>query len=295
VSRWGATKAKRVLQAHPNSTLKAILLVALLCLATACAKPSVEILAVANSGFLIRSSNHTVLVDALFRATAPYPKFAQQGPSENLIDLMVSGGGAFEHVDLVLITQAEADHFHAQTVVDFLVSHDESILVTTEEVAAALAEAPDFEAAAVRVIVPDLKTGECTSIEVGGIPTSVCRTRHNDAETASNIYVVEIDGFTFLHEGDAEHTIETFNRITIPDGGLDVAFLYEKFVFDPAGRTTLTTVINPRAVILTNLRWDAAKLTRKRLAELDPEVAETLPPITVFGGETARSTFFPGG
>jgi len=280
--------------AHPNRTLKAVLLVALLCLATACAKPSVEVLAVANSGFLIRSSSHTVMVDALFRATAPYPEFAQQGPSENLIDLMVSGGGAFEHVDLVLITQAEADHFHAQTVLDFLTSHDESVLVTTGEVMAALAESPGYEAIAQSVIVPDLKTGECTSIESGGIPIAVCQTRHSGAETANNIYVVEIDGFTFLHEGDAEDTTESLSKITVPDGGLDMAFLHDQFVFDPIGRTTLTSVINPRAVILTNLRWDAAKATRKRLAELDPEVAETLPPITVFAGETARSRFFPG-
>jgi L-ascorbate metabolism protein UlaG (beta-lactamase superfamily) len=280
--------------AHPNRTLNAVLLVALLCLATACAKPSVEVLAVANSGFLIRSSNHTVLVDALFRATAPYPKFAQQGPSENLIDLMVSGGGAFEHVDLVLITQAEADHFHAQTVVDFLASHGESVLVTTDEVAAALAGGAGYETIAPRVIVPSLDADQCTSIEAGGIPVSVCRTSRSGAETANNIYVVEIDGFTFLHEGDAEDTTETLSQITVPDGGLDVAFLHDRFVFDPAGRTILTEVIGARAVVLMHLRWDAAKPTRKRLAELDPEVVENLPPITVFGAETARSTFQPG-
>ncbi len=277
-----------------NRTLKAVLLAATLCLATACAKPSVEILAVANSGFLIRSPSHTVMVDALFRATAPYPKFAQQGPSENLIEVMVSGGGAFEHVDLVLITQAEEDHFHAPTVVDFLQSHQESALVTTNEVAAALAEAPGYEAVAARVIVPDLKTGQCTSIESGGIPIAVCRTLHSGAETPNNIYVVEIDGFTFLHEGDAERTMETFGRVPIPAEGLDVAFLHDRFVFDPDTRTILTETLNPRAVVLIHLRWDAAKSTRKRIAELDPEVVQTLPPITVFGAETARSTFLPG-
>ena len=248
----------------------------------------------ANSGFLIRSSSHTVVVDALFRATAPYPKFFQQGPSENLIDLMVSGGGAFEHVDLVLVTHADVDHFHAQTVVDFLESHDESVLVGTDEVAAAMAEAPGYEAVAARVIVPSLDTGQCTSIEAGGIPISVCRTWHSGTETANNIYVVEIDGFTFLHEGDAEATIETFSRITLPEEGLDVAFLHDQFVFDPDTREILTEVINPRAVVLMHLRWDAAKPTRKRLAELDPEVATILPPITVLGAETARSTFQPG-
>ncbi len=278
--------------ARPNRALKAALLTAVLCIATACAKPSVEILAVANSGFLIRSSNHTVLVDALFRATAPYPKFAQQGPSENLIEVMVSGGGAFEHVDLVLITQAEEDHFHAQTVVDFLGSHQESALVTTDEVAAAMAEVPGSEAVAARVIVPSLDTGQCTSIESGGIPITVCRTRQSGTETANNIYVVKIDGFTFLHEGDAERTMETFGRVTIPEGGFDVAFLHDQFVFDPDTRKILTETLDPRAAVLIHLRWDAAKPTRKRLAELDPEVAESLPPITVFGAETARSTFY---
>ncbi len=275
-----------------NRAPQALLLALVLCLATACAKPSVEILAVANSGFLIRSSNHTVMVDALFRATAPYPKFAEQGPSENLIDLMVSGGGAFEHVDLVLITQAEADHFHAQTVVDFLQSHEESVLVGTDEVAAAMAEVPGYEAVAARVIVPSLNTGQCSSIAAADIPIAVCRTRHSGTETANNTYVVEIDSFAFLHEGDADDTTETLSQITVPDGGLDVAFLHDRFVFDPDARAILTEVINPRAVVLMHLRWDAAKATKKRLAELDPEVDESLPPITAFGAETARSTFY---
>lgn len=277
-----------------NRALAAALLASTLCLATACAKPSVEILAVANSGFLIRSSSHTVMVDALFRATAPYPKFAQQGPSENLIDLMVSGGGAFEHVDLVLVTHAHPDHFHAQTVVDFLGAHHESVLVTTDEVAAAMAEVPGCEAVAERMIVPSLEPGQCTLINAGGIPTSVCRVLHSGAETPNNIYLVEIDGFTFLHEGDAERTMETFGRVPIPAEGLDVAFLHDPFVFDPETRKILTEVINPRAVVLVHLRWDAAKPTRQRLAELDPELAQTLPPVTVFGAETARSTFYPG-
>ncbi len=277
-----------------NRTLKTAFLAVMLCIATACAKPSVEILAVANSGFLIRSASHTVMVDALFRATAPYPKFAQQGPSENLIDLMVSGGGAFEHVDLVLVTHAHPDHFHAQTVVDFLGIHHESVLVSTDEVAAAMAEVPGYEAVAERVIVPSLETGQCTSIDAGGIPTSVCRVMHSGAETPNNIYVVEIDGFTFLHEGDAERTMENFCRVPIPAEGLDVAFLHDRFVFDPDTRKILTETLNPRAVVLIHLRWDAAKATRKRIAELDPEVAENLPPITVFGAETARSTFQPG-
>ncbi len=278
---------------HNSNASNALLLAGFLCIATACAKPSVEVLAVANDGFLIRSANHTVMVDALFRATAPYPTFAQQGPSENLIDLMVSGGGAFEHVDLVLISSAEDDQFHAQTVVDFLQSHDESVLVATEEVQAALSETADAEAVSTRIIAPKLNGGQCTSIEAGEIPIVVCRTSNSGDTMANNAYIVEIDGFALLHEGGAEPGLETIKHIPTPVGGLDLAFLGQQFVFEPNRRTILAETINPRAVIVMHHRWDAAKSTRKRLAELEPEIAESLPPITIFGAETARSTYSP--
>ena len=76
----------------------AVLLAAVLVVQTACTAPRVEVMAIANAGYLLRSAGHSVLVDGLFRATAPYPTFFQQAPSEGLLATMISGGGAFESV-----------------------------------------------------------------------------------------------------------------------------------------------------------------------------------------------------
>ena len=94
---------------------KAVLLILGAQIIAGCAAPTVELTAIANEGFLIRSAGRTVLVDALFRATAPYPEFFSQGPSEDLVRQMVSGEGVFNRIDLALVTHSDGDHFHAAT------------------------------------------------------------------------------------------------------------------------------------------------------------------------------------
>ena len=71
-----------------------------LLLVTACSPPQLEVHAIANEGFLVRSQRHAVLVDALFEATAPYPEFFQQGPSPALAAKMIAGEGIFSDVVL---------------------------------------------------------------------------------------------------------------------------------------------------------------------------------------------------
>lgn len=44
-----------------------------------------------TAGITLR--RHAVLVDALFRATAPYPDFFQEAPSSDLLQRMIDGDG----------------------------------------------------------------------------------------------------------------------------------------------------------------------------------------------------------
>jgi len=50
-------------------------------------------------------------------------------------------------------------------------------------------------------------------------------------------------------------------------------------------------LLDPSAVVLIHHRWETAGPGRERLGGLSPEIAASLPPITVFGGEKESVTF----
>ena len=256
-----------------------------------CGASPAEVTAIANEGFLIRHARRTVVVDALFRATAPYPEFFSQAPSENLVRRMVAGEEPFGRVDVALVTHSDGDHFHAATVFAFLEHHPETLLVGTTDVLEALAAKEGFGAIAEQVIAPARIPGSCEQVEHRGIKITSCLAWHSGGrEVANNIYIVDMGGFRFLHEGDADRSPATFARLELPEQGLDLAFMHDWFVLN-AGRPVVSEILQPRAVVLMHHRWERAAETERRVEQLSAETASTLPPITVLGAELESAIF----
>jgi len=274
---------------RPNATAVSLVLGGLVI--AGCAASPVEVVAIANEGFLIRSARRTVLVDALFRATAPYPEFFSQGPSEDLVRQMVMGEGVFSEVDLALVTHADGDHFHAGTAFEFLENHPETLLIGTVDVLAALSALEGFDAIADRVVAPVRVHGSCEWMEHRGLEINACFVWHSgEREVANNIYLVEMGGFRFLHEGDADRSPATFAGLDLPEEGLDLAFMHDWFVLN-AGRNVVTDILRPRAVVLMHHRWERAAETRQRVEQLPAEIASTLPAVSVFDAELESASF----
>jgi L-ascorbate metabolism protein UlaG (beta-lactamase superfamily) len=270
---------------------KAVLLILGAQIIAGCAAPPVEVTAIANEGFLIRSGRTAILVDALFRATAPYPEFFSQGPSDDLVRQMITGEDVFGHVDLALVTHSDGDHFHAATAFEFLEHHPETLLVGTVDVLQALAALEGFDDIADRVVAPARAHGSCERIKHRGVEVKACSVWHSgDRKVANNIYVVDLGGFCFLHEGDADRSPATFAALELPDQGLDLAFMHDWFVLND-GRQLLTGILRPKAVVLMHHRWERAVETRERVEQLAPEIASTLPPVTVLGSEVESVIF----
>jgi len=268
-----------------------IFLIAAVLSGLGCAVRSIEVVAIANEGFLIRSSRHAVLIDALFRATAPYPEFFQQGPSQEVLERMIAGEGAFASIDLALVTHADGDHFHADTAFAFLQNHPETLLMGTRDVAAALEVLEGFDSIADRVVTPVRVHGSCERIERGAIEVTACFAWHSGGrQVANNIYVVEMDGFRFLHEGDADRSPATFRLVDVGAAGLDLAFMHDWFVFND-GRPIVSEILKPRAVVLMHHRWEKAPEAQLQLVKLPEEIASALPTITIFGAELESRTF----
>ncbi len=274
-----------------SSGTKAVFLILVVLTFASCAESPVEVIAIANEGFCIRSARRTVLVDALFRATAPYPEFFSQGPSEDLIRRMVAGEGPFSHVDLALVTHSDGDHFHAGTAFEFLENHSETVLFGTVDVLEALSVMDGFDAIADRVVALARTHGSCERVEHRGIEVNACSVWHSGGrEVANNIYIVDINGFRFLHEGDADRSPPTFADLELPEQGLDLVFLHDWFVLND-GREVVTDILKPRAVVLMHHRWERAAETRQRIELLAADINSTLPPITVLGAELESTAF----
>jgi L-ascorbate metabolism protein UlaG (beta-lactamase superfamily) len=274
---------------RPN--LAAVLLVLGVLAVAGCAASPVEVVAIANEGFLVHTAGRAILVDALFRATAPYPEFFSQGPSEALVERMVRGDGPFGRVDLALVTHSDGDHFHAETAFEFLENHPETLLVGTPDVLEMLAAQGGFEAIADRVVAPVRIHGSCERFEHRDVKVGACFVWHSGGrEVANYIYIVDIDGFRFLHEGDADRSPATFSGLELPKEGLDLAFMHDWFVLND-GLEVVTEILQPRAVVLMHHRWEKAEETRQRVEQLPVEIASSLPPITVLGSEFESVSF----
>jgi L-ascorbate metabolism protein UlaG (beta-lactamase superfamily) len=263
--------------------------------AVGCGASEIEVTAVANEGFLVRAGDRGVLVDALFRATGPYPDFFQQGPSDELLERMLGAEGEFSRVDVVLVSHHHADHHDAPTAVEFLRRHKEAVLVGTEAVRASMAEQPGFDEIADRVIAPALAWGECADLEVNRVRVRVCRARHSGSPDLTNhVYRVALAGARFVHEGDAELSGSTFSELELSEHGLDLAFLHSWWVTSDEGRDAVLRWLRPHGIVLMHHRWQMAARAREQLAQLPPEVRQELPPLTVFSGEGERRVFEAG-
>lgn len=176
-----------------------------------------EILHVANEGFLLRSGEEAVLVDALFLdglgayATPPAP----------LRDALVQGTGPFAGVSWVLATHQHSDHFDAGWTASFLRANPATRFVGPPPAAERVLEEDPELRKRVHAILPEEGTREEVSAEV-----TVVNLHHGRQRQVPNLgFVVDIGGWRILHVGDTQATAEEFAALDLGELDLDLAFL----------------------------------------------------------------------
>lgn len=98
--------------------------------------PELEVIYLANEGFLIRGGQQQVLVDALFGAgIAGY-----DAVPANLRD-RIERGTAWGAVEVALATHFHGDHFDPAAVERFLAANPEAIFISTPQAAASFRQA----------------------------------------------------------------------------------------------------------------------------------------------------------
>ena len=77
----------------------------------------------ANAGLLLNIEGTTVLLDAVHCGSHRF-----SGVSDHAMDIIISGGGDFEHIDYMVITHDHPDHVSLRYVNRFLKTHPETVV-----------------------------------------------------------------------------------------------------------------------------------------------------------------------
>jgi L-ascorbate metabolism protein UlaG (beta-lactamase superfamily) len=169
---------------------------------------SVEILAIGNEGFQIKTDDLTILVDAFYHS-APWV-----GASPCL------RGKDIDAADLILVTHAHADHFHEPDVADVARRTGATIIGPSAVVSRFHGK---FRGEKLVALDPPLaQDGQPAATKSVQLPKARVTAFRSFHSREHNSYLVETKSFRFYHDGDNEDT----RRIdTTPLDKLDALFI----------------------------------------------------------------------
>jgi L-ascorbate metabolism protein UlaG (beta-lactamase superfamily) len=220
---------------------------------------------IANEGFLIETTNHKVLIDALFGNIKG--NWCDQ-PGDSVIRLMTGGVIPFDNTNIVLVSHRHSDHFNAAMTIDFLRNNKRSVLICPDQVNERLKLAAGCSEVSERIITIRSQEHPDTSFMVNGIKVRAMRLRHGswietDSATGKSVdlhegvenigYLIQQDGFTLLHTGDCNSANKSqFNAYKLLTTKIDVAF-FDRAFLRPEGLDIINENINTNNICLMHI------------------------------------------
>jgi L-ascorbate metabolism protein UlaG (beta-lactamase superfamily) len=206
----------------------------------------------ANEGFLVEGDGKRVLIDALFgQGIDGYPVV----PSELRRELE-GGTGEWGGVDAALATHHHGDHFDPASVTRFLEANPSAAFVSTPQAVERLRSAAGQEADwldRVRATLPPEGTTE--RLEIGDIEIEVLNLHHGRrTPPVENIgYVVTLGDRSFLHFGDTEAKMESFEPYLDVLRDADLALLPFWFLASEWRAEMVRDLIQPRWIVAAHM------------------------------------------
>lgn len=219
-----------------------------------------EVRYLANEGFLIEVGGQRVLIDGLFGpGIAGYAAV----PPDLRVEIE-AGTGDWAGIRVVVASHFHRDHFEAGAVARFLEANPEAIFVSTPQAIRALTETLATGAAVtnsnriqlltrVRSLLPP--EGSMQSVEIDGITIEALNLHHGRREPpVENLgLIITVGGRRFLHFGDTEAKMETFEPYLERLHGADVALLPFWFLSSDWRAEMVRDRIQPRSIVVAHL------------------------------------------
>lgn len=255
------------------------------------AGPPANVTYIANEGFLIEVGSRNILIDAIFDDRSI--SYAHV-PDEETLSMMQASKAPFDDIDLVLVTHSHRDHFSVEPMLEHLKSNPSGTLIGPPQVVDTLrAVEPGFDENGIAVREVDLGLFEAVELEVDGIRVLAIRLRHSaymetDEKTGEQfnrharvenlVYLVEVEGLTILHVGDAvlSQNLELFEEGRFRKKKIDIVFL-EFFDWSDETKAILDQWMTPDHVVFMHLPPDPEKIL-----QIEAHLLERFPNAVVF-------------
>ena len=229
-----------------------------------------EITYIANEGVLISSAGKQVLIDGLHREYAP--DYACLPPADR--EKIETAKAPFDKIDLVLVSHRHLDHFHGESVGLHLLHNPKAWLVSSQQVVDEVEKNfKDFQAIRARVTAATPPWREKVAMKVAGIDFDILGLRHGTGRHAmiQNLgHVVRLGGKKLLHIGDADISVENFEKFNLDEEGIDIAFLHFWFLLSPEGQTIIKEHIKPKQIIAVHISPDQGERVAAQIKQLFP-------------------------
>jgi L-ascorbate metabolism protein UlaG (beta-lactamase superfamily) len=230
----------------------------------------VELVYLANEGFLVRCGEHALLLDAF--VTEPYGEYAAV-PAELFADL-VARRPPFADVDLALTSHVHRDHFQASAAKAFLAANPATPFLAAaqvqEELAKELADASDAR----RALLPE--ASQRLAAEAGGIRVELLRLPHSGGARTATVQNlgqrIELGDASLLHVGDADLETRELAGYELARSPVDVAFVPYWWLGSAEDLARTRAVTGARHLVAVHVPPGEVASEKARLAALDPAI-----------------------
>jgi L-ascorbate metabolism protein UlaG (beta-lactamase superfamily) len=225
---------------------------------------------VGNSGFLVTTGRHKVLVDGIFQAIS-----TEYTQPVNVVELITDAGYPFANIDLILATHGHRDHFNFERVRDYLNKNTQTRFLSTSEAAEGLLMTAGLEK---RVTNIRLKPGEKQEQIVNGIRVVAYSLSHGytkPGEEYPNLgFLVEVDKIKFFHSGDMDSDVvkvRDLEKLGLPEEGIDIAFLPHWLFRSAGGYSYVLKGIPASHYIPMHYHFTMPRINRKLIRRIAPD------------------------
>jgi len=238
--------------------------------------PAVEVIHLANEGFMIEGAGHKILIDALY---------GEGFPEDPVIPLPLRtklevGEPPFDGIDLLLATHRHADHFDAGAVGRFLTASPHTRLLTTPQAVADLkADFPGYDAVASRVEAIYPPEGKPETRTYDGFTVTVHNLHHGrrrDPPVENLGFVIDLAGVSILHAGDTEMDGDEFAAWEV---GAEIdAALFPIWYFHAERVPWIQRHVAPRTLVPIHFPSEGADARVERVRGILPDAPILLEP-----------------